>query len=523
VRRILLLLAGLTLLTVIIYWPVHRFPFVDYDDADYVFTNRFVHAGFTSATVHHAFVTFAMGNWNPLLWISFYADEAMFHTNPGPMHVENVLLHLIAGLLLWRLLFVATGSVNRSYFVAALFLVDPMHVESVAWISERKDVLSTPILLAAMLLYVRYCRQPRGSQKWIAYALMSVLFAASLMVKTMGVTLPAVLLLVDYWPLRRWPNRSWFHLVIEKIPLLAIAIAATIMGGIAQRQTGATASLAELGMLDRISNAIVCYAIYFVKLLVPVNLAVFYTHPGSRPVPTVFAAAVLLAMLTFFFHRIRRRYPAAIIGWLWFLGTLVPVIGLVQLGGQAMADRYSYFPSIGLFIALVWGVGDLLGRRSIKSFLAITVIVVFTVLARIQVSYWQNSETLFTHALSVDDSAVGHVVLAQIALKKTPEPDIHRAVDECNAALHHGPYARADFVLGNCWLKENPGRAGEYYRKAVEMEPQCVQFRTGLVSALRRTKHWEEAKMQAHEAMAQDPDDSGPRDELAKIEKRDSQ
>jgi hypothetical protein len=520
------MLAGLILLTLTVYWQAHRFEFINFDDADYVYDNRWVHAGFTAATVREAFTTYRMGNWNPLLWFSFYTDEILFHLKPGPMHVENVLLHLITGLLLWRLLFVSTGSLNRSFVVAALFLVHPMHVESVAWVTERKDVLSTPLLIAAMLAYVRYCKNPSG--RWIAYLAMLVLFALSLLVKTMGVTLPAVLLLMDYWPLGRWPKQSWLKLVIEKIPVLAISIGASVMGAIAQYVIGAAATVENLPMSNRIENAILCYVIYIAKLLVPINLGVFYPHALTQPMPAVVISAILLTIATYFFFRIRKRFPYVITGWFFFLGTLVPVIGLVQVGGQSMADRYSYLPSIGIFIVLVWGCGDALPGK-LRTPAAFTIVGIFTIMGHVQAAYWRNTETLFTHTSNVtDDSALVHVELAQVAIEKK---DIHRAVDQCNLALAHGPSALAYFTLGECWLNEDPRKARGFFIKAVEMQPRAVLYHVSYAESLRRISELPEtrkdpgevkrdmelAKQQAQAAIKLDPGDPNALDELSKV------
>jgi len=328
--RILLMIAGLALLTAAVYWPVHRFDFVEYDDASYLDQNPHVRQGITAAGLKDAFVDLRYDNYDPpLATISFELDQNLLGLRPGPMHVENVLLHLLAGLLLLRLLFVATGKLNLSVAVAALFLCHPMHVESVAWISERKDVLSIPLLLAAMLAYMRFCRMPAGARRWLMYGLLLVLFTLSLLAKAMGVTLPAVLLLLDFWPLRRWPTKPWLWLGIEKVPLVLIAAIVSMVQFVAQAQIGASGSLAQFGLMDRISNAIVCYCLYIVKLAVPTNLAVFYPHPGSRPVTAVIAAAGVLALVSVICWRLRHRMPYALVGWLWFVGTLVPVIGLV--------------------------------------------------------------------------------------------------------------------------------------------------------------------------------------------------
>ena len=500
--------AGLIVLTLAVYWPVHRYEFIELDDADYVADNPHVHAGFNTAEMKYAFTTFKLGNWNPLLWMSFYADRSIFGIRPGPMHVENVLLHLIAGLLVWRLLLSCTGDLNRSFIVAALFLMHPMHVESVAWISERKDVLSTPLLIVAMLAYVRFCRQVRFASKALAYVLMIVLFALSLMAKSMGVTLPAVLLLMDFWPIRRYPTSSWTKLAAEKLPLFAIAAASVVMAHHSQQAVGAAATLSELGIVDRIDNAIVCYVIYIAKLIVPINLSVFYQHPGSRPLASVFASAGLLVMATILFVRLRKFKPYLIVGWLWFLGTLVPVIGFVQVGGQAMADRYSYFPSIGFFIAIVWALADVMKNPRAQLAFAGSVLIVFTLLTAWQVTYWQDNQTLFTHAAQVtDDNPVAHDVLGHIAYA---HHDLKRAVDEYNLACRYRENSRADDGLGNCWiasgLPEDRDKAIRYYRKAILLDRYSAIAHVNLAAALRLDGNLDEAREQVQQALTLEPD-----------------
>jgi tetratricopeptide (TPR) repeat protein len=521
------MIAGLIVLTACVYWPVYHYPFIQFDDPDYVSANPHVQDGFSSQSLHYAFNTFKAGNWNPLLWISFYIDRALFHARPGPIHVENAILHLISGLLLWWFLCKASKSLYRSYIVAALFLVAPMHVESVTWISERKDVLSTPFLLAAMLAYLWFVAANTVRQQGVAYVTMLLLFAISLMVKTMGITLPAVLLLLDYWPLGRWPRRSWFYLFCQKIPLFSISIVMLIVGMIAQAHAGATTSLLMLSAWDRIANAIVCYVLYISKLILPVNLAVLYVHPGQRPAASVFASLALLGMISYFVLRLGKKSRYGPVGWLWFLGTLVPVIGLFQVGSQAMADRYSYFPSVGLFILIVWAAHDFFSKRlqsprhrvrslAVQMSLVAVVIVTYAVIARIQVFYWKDSEALFRHDLDVaDDNPVAHVVLGGIYGDRH---DIKGAVDEFTSALKVRPNARANFALGNCWQKDNPALAKKYFHQAVELEPVSIEYRIAYADILLTTGEKSAALEQARQATAQDPSDTDAAKELKKIQ-----
>jgi len=508
-----LMLAGLCLLTAVIYWPVQRFGIVDYDDPQYLYENPFVRQGITSAGFKDAFIDFRYTNYDPpLVTLSFELDQNLFGLRPGAMHVENVLLHLMAGLLLWRVLFVAAGELNLGFAVAALFLSHPMHVESVAWISERKDVLSTPLLLAAMLSYLRFRRMSSGLRRWWFYTLMLVLFTLSLLAKTMGATLPGILLLMDFWPLRRWPKKSWIWLTVEKIPPVLIAVALSAVQVIAQSRIGAPGTLAALSVMDRINNAIVCYVIYIAKLAVPIDLAVFYPHPGSRPGAAVVAAAGLLTLFSIICWRSRNRKPYLIVGWLWFVVTLVPVIGLVQVGSQAMADRYSYLPSIGLFIAVVWWFAAVIRSARVRAGVLAAWVAGFSVLAHRQVGCWKDTQTLFTHAAEVTDgNAVAYVELGNIALQ---HGEIHKAIDDYQLA---GADAHACTALGELWMADNPQRAISYFRKALALRPNSPAYMVQLAAALRSNREFDEAKQLATAALNIDPANAEARAELSRI------
>jgi protein O-mannosyl-transferase len=524
VSRFFILLAALVLLTAGIYSSVHRFGFVDYDDGEYITSNPHIQGGLSLSDLKQAFTTSRVGNYAPLVSLSYCVDQSLFGLRPGPMHVENVLLHLLSGLLLWRLIFVSTGNLDRGFAVAALFLIHPMHVESVAWLAERKDVLSTPLLLGAMITYVAYTK-PRSRARWFDYSLMLILFALSLLAKSMGVTLPAVLLLMDVWPLRRWGQTgeqarglhgvintgslNWKSPVMEKIPLLALSIAASVMAGIAQNGRGATSSFADLGPFDRIANALVCYVIYIVKLAVPTKLAVFYQHPGARPMQVAIAAAGLLVVISYLFFRWRKNRSYLLIGWLWFLGTLIPVIGLVQIGSQAMADRYSYFPSIGLFIAVVWVVGEQLKNAKVKTAMLAIILAAYSFAAWRQVSYWKDSRSLFSHAAAVTDvNPVAYLVLARLDYQRG---DLRAALDEFNRARNPFENARALDGMGNCVLNSDRVEAIALYRKAIFINANNALFHAHLANALWLDKKSDEAKHEAKTAIALDPEDADVR------------
>ncbi len=421
----------LTLATLAVYLPVAWQGFVNYDDSDYVSDNKHVQSGLKWANVVWAFTTGHASNWHPLTWLSHMLDCQLFGHHVGAQHLISVGFHIANTLLLFLLLRRMTGALWRSVVVAALFALHPLHVESVAWISERKDVLSALFFLLAIWAYVRYTEgggpesavpSPNSASgiqhqasgihlsSSIFYLLSVVFFALGLMSKPMLVTLPFVLLLLDYWPLQRLrplpPNPrapSLFRLVAEKTPFFLLAAASCVVTFIVQRKGGAVSTVLSFGA--RTANALVSYARYIGKMVWPEKLSILYPHPGSWPVWQVIASAVLLVAIfaaTILLAR-KRRYWAT--GWLWFCGTLVPVIGLVQVGIQSMADRYTYLPLIGLFIMLVWSISELVPERPWRA-QALTVgtasvLVGCALLTWRQIHFWRDSEALFRHAVQV--------------------------------------------------------------------------------------------------------------------------
>ena len=356
-RRLWLAALVPVLLTAAVYAPVGRFGFVDLDDPYYVYDNPHLLHDHGSAAVRYALTTFTGGNWHPLVWLSYFADRRLWGLAPGPMHVENAALHAASAVLVLLLLTDTTGRLGRSLACAAVFAAHPVHVESVAWVSERKDALSTAWLLAAACGFVRFART--GRRSWYAGTLGC--FAVSLSAKSMGVTLPGVLLLLDGWPLGRLRGAVWPR-VKEQLPLVAMSAAAAVVATVAQRSVGATAAIATTAG-DRAGNAAVSAVRYVADLFWPADLAAFY--PFRPPaVPATVAAACLLAAITTIAVVVRHRRPWMLVGWLWFLGTLLPVSGLlVQVGMQARADRYAYFPSVGLSVAVSTSGGAVPTRR----------------------------------------------------------------------------------------------------------------------------------------------------------------
>ncbi len=413
------LLPGLLLVivTIALYSRVNHFPFVNYDDGDYVTNNLHVQTGLDWDTVRWAFTTYAAANWHPLTWLSHALDCQLFDLSPGGPHDVNLFLHVLNVLLLFLLLRQATGFTGRSFMVAALFALHPINVESVVWISERKNLLSMFFFLLALGAYRWYARQPRLSR----YALVAFLFALGLMAKPQVITLPFVLLLWDYWPLGRlsfgkekfvpaipsattFPQRNFSSLVVEKLPLLALSLASALITMNAQSTGGATSAF---GLSVRLENALVSYARYVIKAFWPTHLALFYPHPGAslKSWQMYGALLLLLAISALAVEGIHRRY--LLVGWLWFLGTLVPMIGLMQVGTQAMADRYAYLSFIGLFIMVCWGVADWTEAKHFPAALvpavSAVVLIALTAVAYRQVGYWQDNVTLWSHALQVTD------------------------------------------------------------------------------------------------------------------------
>jgi Flp pilus assembly protein TadD len=396
----------LGLVTLLAYFRTFGHGFVYYDDDRYVYDNTVVKTGLSLKNLAWAFTTFYFANWHPLTWISYMLDYQLFGLNAGAEHVVNVILHAASTVLLFLALLTMTLQPWRCALVAGIFALHPLHVESVAWIAERKDVLSTFFQMLALLLYARYAVKPTARK----YLLMAVAFALSLLAKPMAVTLPFVFLLLDVWPLRRIELGSWHlnlrRLLWEKTPLFAMSAVASVLTFLAQRSGGAVVSLVRLPFATRLGNALVAYVSYIAKAFWPVNLAVLYPIRQASPA-AVLAATIILSAITISAVLNFRQHPYFLVGWLWFLGMLVPVIGLVQVGQQSMADRYIYMPLVGLSIAIVWAVNEAVPRlpspQKTAVGLALVILLVLSIGTYHQAGYWKDSETLFRHALAVSD------------------------------------------------------------------------------------------------------------------------
>jgi hypothetical protein len=408
----------LTVVTLALYNPVNRHPFVNYDDDRYVTENPHVRQGLTFDTVRWALTSTEQANWHPVTWMSHALDVSVFRLNPAGHHLTSVLLHVVNVVLLFLLLVKFTSRLGPSLFVAALFAVHPINVESVAWVAERKNVLCTFFFFLTLWAYGWYARKPN----WQRYLAVAALFAAGLASKPMVITLPFVLLLLDYWPLARvsgastetsraQPTFPWSRLALEKLPLLALSAASAMITMQAQQAGGAVRTSVEVSFGARIANAIYVYAMYLWKMVWPARLAPLYPHPGdSLAAWRVMVAAVVLLPITAVVWQLRtHRY--LLVGWLWFLGTLVPVIGLVQVGEAAMADRYAYIPLIGIFVAIAFGVAEWAERQQAKQNnlvlpasvvgVAVLIILAFVVTTHRQIAYWQSNYDLWSHTLAV--------------------------------------------------------------------------------------------------------------------------
>lgn len=501
----------LAIITLAAFWRVLDCDFVDYDDNRYVILNSRIQTGFTWEAVKWAFTAGYEATWQPLIWLSYMLDHQLYGLKPYGYHLTNLLLHIANTLLLFLVLGRMTKSLWRSAFVAALFAIHPLHVESVAWVAERKDVLSGLFWMLAMWAYVSYAS--RGGA-W-RYVLVMLALGLGLMSKPMLVTLPFALLLLDYWPLRRFTpgtgkaGPGW-KLVWEKAPLFALAAASSVITFVVQQERGALSSLRQVPLGVRAANSFLAYAQYIRKMLWPSDLAVIYPHSMSGPpVLRAIGAALLLVFLSILVIRAWRQRPYLAVGWLWYLGTLVPMIGIVQTGAHALADRFTYIPLIGIFIMIAWGVPDLLARvrvgERVLPVLACAVTAALMVCTWIQVGYWHNSVTLFQHALRVTTgNYVAHNCLGE-ALGLQGKTD--QALNHLYKALAIEPnYSPVHANLGIILCEH--GRLDEgaaQLREAVRLDPRDPVAHCDLGVALSRQGRFKEAITHLSKALEIDP------------------
>jgi Flp pilus assembly protein TadD len=467
--------------TILAFWNISAAGFVNYDDPAYVSANPIVQRGLTAENIRWAFTTFHYNNWHPLTWLSYMVDCQLFGMNPLSFHLVNLAFHtanaLFVFLLLWRL----TGSLWPSAIVAAFFAWHPLHVESVAWISERKDVLSTFFALLTICAYAKYVKRPRAG--W--YLLTLVLFLLALMSKAMAVTVPFLLLLMDIWPLRRLNlvSPGWFRilrqLILEKLPLFALSLAVSFATFFAQGEAVMTTS--HLALTHRLENAVVSYARYLGKSFWPADLAVFYPHPiEGWSLPLIAASAALLLCISALAVLTVRNRPYLFTGWFWFLGTLIPVIGLVQVGSQSIADRYMYLPSIGLFIAIVWGVRDLVKAFRLPPLpLALgtgAALLACGLLTFRQVRVWKDSFSLFSHAERVTPPNI--VTLNNLTAELLAHGQVAEADARVDTAIRLFPreYLTWWHAGNRARRRGDFGEAATHYQTALQLQPREPQL-----------------------------------------------
>ncbi len=572
----------LGLLTLISYWPITTHGFVGLDDPKYILENAHIRPGLTWSGVFWAFTSGYASNWHPATWISHMIDCQFYGMNSGGHHFTNLLLHVANTILLFLLLTRLTGTFWRSVLVAALFAWHPTHVESVAWAAERKDVLSTFFFLLTLWAYARYamakssveCRvsnsgvpstfDPRPLTLY--YLLALLFFALGLMSKPMLVTVPFLLLLLDFWPLRRLSSPSLHHsatpslhysttptlaLITEKLPFFALSLGASLVTYFVQAAGGAVSSLTSIPLGARLANALVAYGRYLANTLWPVDLAVFYPLPDHWPTTTVVASGLLLVGLSWLVVHWRGRYPYLAVGWFWFIGTLIPTIGLVQVGSQSMADRYLYIPSIGLFIIAAWGGYDLLGRqrrggeilttdftdatdsvsiiRGIREVLGKKVggvahprsgfllggvgaiLIACLAATAVQVGYWRDEETLFAHAMQVtSDNYLAYDHLAKVCEndgRKDEALGLYKELLRLKPRYPEGQYNLGTLLMGMGRLDE----AAQHLEAALAVRPQWAQAHSNLGIILFRQNRLDAAVEHLENSVRLDPQDPDAR------------
>jgi protein O-mannosyl-transferase len=517
--RITSILICLSLVVIIIaaFWGVQKCEFVNFDDEDYVFGNPNVQQGFTGEAVQWAFTESHASNWHPITWLSHMLDCRLFGLNPGRHHIVSLLIHIINALLLFWILKDTTGAIWKSAVAACLFALHPLRVESVAWVAERKDVLSAMFWMLSTIAYIRYSRRPGA----IRYVMVLVMFTLGLMSKPMLVTLPFVLLLMDYWPLERLQadaqaagvnsktktkKQSPLYLIAEKVPLFLLAAISSVITFIVQQKGGATDIFHRFSFASRLANAAISYIVYIQKMVWPSALAPFYPHPADKvSFAFAIAAAILILATSIFAVRFGKDFKYLPVGWFWYMGTLVPVIGLIQVGDQACADRYSYIPMIGLIIIVIWMVPQLVSKWRYKNeILCVSSLVIVAALSMctyIQQQYWRNSISLFEHAIKVTkDNYVAHFCIADPLRAKGRLKDAIAHDTEC---LRIQPdYYRALNSMGLAMIETGEfDEAIKDLHMALKIKPDLYQAHTNLGIALSKKGRFDDAIAEYREAL----------------------
>jgi tetratricopeptide (TPR) repeat protein len=491
----------------LVFGQTFHYGFVNFDDNQYVYENPIVQKGLTWEGFRWALTYGNIGHWHPLTWLSHMLDCQLYGLNPGGHHLTNVLLHTAAAILLFLVLRRMTGFLWRSAFVAAVFAIHPLRVESVAWVSERKDVLSAVFFMLTLLAYVRYVRRPPSM---IRYGAVVLFFALGLLSKNMLVTLPFLLLLLDYWPLNRLSDFSppvLLRRVAEKIPLFVLTVASCVVTFLVPEKV--TADRLPFGL--RLENAVVSYVTYLWQMIHPSGLACLYPNPANYlPFWQVAGAVGLLLAISGAVWAFRKTHPCLIVGWLWYLGMLIPVIGIVQISHYAHADRYTYLPEIGLYLLLTWAVADLCAgwrhRRMVLGGCATVILVALIFCALVQTSYWRNSESLWTHTLAcTSDNFFGQNGLGDALLTKG---NVDEAIVHYQKALQIDPdYAEAHNNLGDALLrKDSVDEAIAHFQKALQIKPDDAEAHINLGNALIKKGNVDEAIAHYQNALQIKPD-----------------
>ena len=478
-RENFILCSAIIILIIGIFWPVFSFDYVLYDDGGYVYNNQNVLRGLTLENVKWAFTTFDRSNWHPLTWLSYLLDVELFGMNPGAQHGINLFFHILNSVLLFVILTKITGQRSASLIVAGLFAVHPLHVESVAWISERKDVLSTFFFLMALLCYARYIQKPSRTR----YGFMALSYAIGLMAKPMLVTFPFVLLLLDFWPFHRLNSltnnfkeltfiKRSVPLIIEKIPLFVLSAISCVLTFLSQKEGGA---VSNIDFFSCVSNAFISYFMYLVKTVAPFHLSAFYPFPNNISVLKLSISCVVLLCLAVIAIKRVRKSPWIFVGLAWYIGTLVPVIGIVHVGDLAMADRYTYIPHIGLFIAAVWSAYFFMKRCGIAEktivLLGCMIVLLLSVISAKQVNVWKDSVTLFEHAIKVNEN--NHVAFNNLGAALALNGEMNEATGYFIKALKIRPEYPEALTNLNVSLGANtrPDQAIEKLKSLIKIHP----------------------------------------------------
>jgi tetratricopeptide (TPR) repeat protein len=549
----------LVTITITLYWQVYDYKFVDLDDSVYVFDNPFISKGFTLENIKAVFKTTYFANWHPLTWISLILDYKLFGIKASGYHLTNVFIHLVNIILLFLLLKWITKETAKSALVALLFAVHPLNVESVAWISERKNVLSALFWISATGAYSYYVKSPT----FCRYCLMISLFVAGLMTKPILVVLPLTFLLLDYWPLQRMENTTVFNskrsipepsfqksqvqkyslqnilskklqlgklqkskphrmcFLLEKTPLFLLSAVSSIITLYAAKQDGAIKSIDIFSWGDRFANAIISYAKYIIKMFYPFNLTCFYPYSKTFLLWQVIGAVIFITGMTAISIIYARRYRYLLVGWFWYLIVLLPVVGIVQVGYQAMADRYAYIPLIGLFIIIVWGGNDLLKRAFYRSknyiyVSSIAIIITLSALSWHQIKYWENSDVLFMHAMEVTkDNYMAHSGIGKVYMDRGQYEEAK--VHFLQAITINPTYSETHNNLGIIYLLQKKyDESINQFQEAVKYRPTNAKAYNNMGIALSMKGNYSEAILRFLDAIRIDPDYKYAKENLSK-------